>query len=372
MVDDLPESDVIYQDLKFFEKHMQGLMPLEIVVDTRKPGGAMSMETFRKMEELEHRLAEYDELSSSLSLLNLVKFSKQAYYNGHPNYYSLPNNMERNFIMAYAMQGEGSSGLLRSFLDGTRQVTRISVRMQDVGTNRMQELYNSFRADVDSIFTPEEYHVTVTGSSITVFKGNQYLVKNLFSSLALAVFLISSFMAIMFYSWRMVIMSLTPNIIPLLFTAAVMGFTGIPIKPSTILVFSIAFGISVDNTIHFLAKYRQELNLTNWDIRRAVVLALRETGVSMMYTFVVLFFGFAVFSVSKFGGTVALGVLVSLTLLIAITSNLVLLPSLLTGLDKLTTTKSFREPLLHIYDEEEDIELDELEIVSSNPEKTEV
>ena len=364
MVDDIPENDVIYKDLKFFEKHFSGLMPLEIIVDTKKPNGVMNLGTFQKMDKLENRLLEYDELSPSTSMLNLLKFAKQSFYNGSERFYSLPNNMEKNFILSYATKGEDNVALLHSFLDSTKQVTRISIRMKDVGTVRMQELYNDFKADVDSIFPKENYDVTITGSSVTTFKGNQYLVKNLFSSLALAIFLISLFMSVMFYSWRMVIMSLTPNIIPLIFTAAIMGFTGIPIKPSTILVFSIAFGISVDNTIHFLAKYRQELSVTGWDIRKSVVLALKETGVSMLYTFVVLFFGFGVFSVSKFGGTVALGVLVSLTLFIAVSSNLILLPSLLTGLEKITTTKSFREPLLHIYDEEEDIELDDLEIIS--------
>ncbi len=367
MVDDIPESDVIYKDLKFFEKHADGLMPLEIMIDTKKPKGAMSLSNFKRIDKLEKKLANYDELSASLSLLNILKFSKQAYYNGKERYYSLPNNQEKNFILSYATKSDEDEATgvnaLHSFLDSTQQVTRVSIRMKDVGTKRMEELYTDFKQEIDSIFPAKNFDVTVTGSSVTFFKGTQYLVKNLFSSLALAVFLIATFMAIMFYSWRMVIMSLIPNILPLIFTAAIMGFTGIPIKASTILVFSIAFGISVDNTIHFLAKYRQELTATGWDIQRAVKRALRETGVSMMYTFVVLFFGFGVYSVSQFGGTAALGVLVSLTLLVAITSNLILLPSLLTGLQKLTTTRSFREPLLHIYDEEEDIELDELEIV---------
>ncbi len=367
MVDDIPESDVIYKDLKFFEKQIDGIMPLEIIVDTKKPNGAMNLTTFRLIDKLEQRLANYSELSPSVSLLNILKFSKQAFYNGKEKYYTLPSNQEKNFILAYAANSTQSAdngiGALHSFLDSTQQITRINIRMKDVGTKRMQQLYGDFKQEVDSIFPAEKYKVTVTGSSITFFKGTEYLVKNLFSSLALAIFLISAFMAIMFYSWRMVIMSLIPNILPLIFTAAIMGFTGIPIKASTILVFSIAFGISVDNTIHFLAKYRQELTVTGWDIQRSVKRALRETGVSMMYTFVVLFFGFGVYSVSKFGGTAALGVLVSLTLLIAITSNLILLPSLLIGLERLTTTRSFREPLLTIYDEEEDIELEDLEIM---------
>ena len=362
MVDDIPESDPIYTDLKFFEENFAGLMPLEIMVDTKKPSGAMQLSTFQKIDQLEQKLAEYPELSTATSLLNLLKFSKQAFYNGREKYYSLPNNREKSFILQYASTNEENADMLHSFLDSTQQTTRISVRIKDVGTKKMEELYAKFNATIDSIFNPEQYEVILTGSSITAFKGTQYLLKNLFTSLALAIFLISVFMAVMFSSWRMVIMSLTPNVIPLVFTAAIMGFSNIPIKASTILVFSIAFGISVDNTIHFLAKYRQELKVTNWDIRQSVELALKETGVSMLYTSVVLFFGFGIFTLSSFGGTQAMGILVSLTLLVAVTSNLVLLPSLLSGLERLTTTKSFKEPLLHIYNEEEDIDLDELEI----------
>jgi len=366
MVDDIPESDPVYKDLKFFEANFEGLMPLEIMIDTKKPGGVMQPGTFSKMDQLEKELTKYPELSTPLSLLNLLKFSKQAFYNGNEKYYSIPNNRERSFILQYADIGDSGTGMLHSFIDSVRQTTRISIRMKDAGTKRMEELYSSLNVDIATVFPPEDYDVIVTGSSLTFFKGTQYLLRSLFTSLGLAVLLISLFMAIMFSSWRMVILSLTPNIFPLIFTAAIMGYAGIPIKASTILVFSIAFGISVDNTIHFLAKYRQELLATGWNIRRSVVLALKETGVSMFYTSVVLFFGFGIFALSGFGGTQAMGVLVSLTLLVAVTSNLVLLPSLLTTLDRLTTTRSFSEPLLHIYDEEEDIELDELKIPDNN------
>ncbi|TKG90105.1 RND family transporter [Puteibacter caeruleilacunae] len=363
MVDDIPETDPVYVNLKFFERNFGGLMPLEIMIDTKRPNGVMSLTTIKKLDQLDKKLSEYDELSNALSLSKLVKVAKQAYYNGKPKYYKLPSNTEKNIILSYATKGNEGSQQLHSYLDSTRQVTRMSVFMKDVGTVKMDSLYHQFHEDIKKIFPPKHYDVTVTGSSVIFFKGTQYLVQNLFVSLALAILLISLFMAMMFYSWRMVAMSLVPNIIPLLFTAAIMGFTGIPIKASTILVFSVAFGISVDDTIHFLAKYRQELSVTNWDIGRSVLLALKESGVSMMYTSTILFFGFGIFSVSSFGGTVALGVLVSLTLLVAMLSNLVLLPSLLMGLEKIITNKSFREPLLHIYDEEEDIELDDLEII---------
>ena len=129
-----------------------------------------------------------------------------------------------------------------------------------------------------------------------------------------------------------------------------------PIKPSTILVFSIAFGISVDDTIHFLAKYRQELKANNWKIKRSVYAALRETGVSMFYTSIVLFFGFSVFMISSFGGTVALGGLVSATLLFAMLSNLLLLPSMLLSLEKEIANKEvLKEPAIDIIPEEDEV-----------------
>ncbi len=357
MVDDLPAKDPIYRDLKFFEQNFHGLMPFEIMIDTKKPNGVVQLSTFQKIEQLEQRLSGYPELSPSLSLLNLLKFARQAYYNGNPDFYSLPGNMEKNFILAYASRAKGQEDMLHSFWDTTRQVTRVSLRTKDVGTNRMDALYSRITAEMDSIFPPDDYHVVVTGSSVTSFKGTQYLLHNLFTSVGLAIVLISLFMALMFSSPRMVIVSLIPNLIPLILTAGVMGYAGIPIKASTILVFSVAFGISVDSTIQFLTKYRFELKHTGWNIRRSVILALRETGVGMIYTAAVLFSGFGIFSLSSFGGTQAMGILVSLTLLNAVTSNLILLPSLLSGMETLTEKEIFETPLIPIKDEEEEIKI---------------
>ena len=247
-------------------------------------------------------------------------------------------------------------------MDSLRQKTRLSFRMADVGTTHMHSLEKNVKAAIDSTFPGDKYFTRMTGSSIIFFKGTDYLITNFFSSLALAIFLISLFMAWMFKSKRMVVVSLLPNMIPLIMTAGLMGYFGIPIKASTILVFSIAFGISVDNAIHYLSKYRLELKDTNWSIRAAVFLALKETGISMIYTSIILFFGFGIFSVSQFGGTQALGMLISITLLIAMFSNLIVLPSLLMTLDKFITNRSFKEPLLQIFNEEEDNELDELQI----------
>jgi len=363
IVDDIPKDDPISIDLQFFEEHFSGVMPFEIMVNTHKKNGVTKSSTLRRIEKLENVLAEYPEISSVTSIVDLAKFSKQAYYNGNPDFYSLPSSQEKNFILKYVKNSVGENGkLFDRFIDSTKTVARISARMKDIGTIQMRALRDSIQPRIDEIFDPEKYDVSITGTSVLFLEGTTYLVRNLFSSLLLAIGLIAILMAWMFSSSRMVVVSLLPNLIPLVFTGALMGYFGISIKPSTILVFSIAFGISIDDTIHFLAKYRQELKANNWHIRIAVINALRETGVSMVYTSIVLFFGFSIFIASDFGGTVALGLLVSVTLLFAMMANLLLLPSLLLSLERIITTRSFREPLIDILDEEEDIELDALTI----------
>ncbi len=371
MLDDIPQEDQLYIDLKFFENNFDGLMPLEIMVDTKKSNGVLRASNLRKMESLHKKLSSHPDISKALSLSEVVKFARQAFYNGNTKYYGIPSNQERNFLLSYVSKGGGEQQqVINTFIDTLRQKTRLSFRIKDVGTTKMSELNDMVIENINEIFPKEKYETSVTGASVLFFKGTKYLIRNLFISLFLAIILIASFMAWMFSSKRMVLVSLIPNLIPLIMTASLMGYFGIPIKPSTILVFSIAFGISVDDTIHYLAKYRQELGETNWSIKAAVVLALKETGVSMIYTSIILFFGFGIFGFSQFGGTVALGILVAITLLIALLSNLILLPSLLLTLEKHITNKSFKEPLLHIYNEDEDIELDDLRIEKETKKNT--
>lgn len=354
LLDDIPDKDPIKVDVKFFEKNFDGIMPLELVIDTKTPNGILQTSTLKKLDEIDKKIESYDDISSSLSIVNVVKMAKQAFYNGNPRFYSLPSNAERNFLLSYVNNSEADLTLAKSFVDSTMQKSRMSFRVHDIGTKRMNELYDSIMHNARTHFPSDKFDIMITGSMVVFYKGNEYLVKNLITSLALAIFAIALFMAFMFKSPRMVIMSLIPNIIPLLFTGAIMGFANIPIKASTILVFSIAFGISVDNTIHFLAKYRQELMANNWNVQKSIIKALRETGVSMIYTSTVLFFGFGIFAISKFGGTQALGVLVSMTLLVALISNLILLPSLLIGLEKFTSTKAIRKANIDVLIEDDE------------------
>lgn len=367
IVDDISKKDQLYKDMIFLEQNFKGVMPLEITIDTKKPKGVLRLSTLQKIDQLQDQLASYPEFAKPLSVVEVVKSAKQAFYRGNPDMYSLPNNQEKNFILSYvpSLSG-GKKGILNAFVDSSMQITRISAQMANIGTNDIERILADLEPKVDSIFPPDQFEVHLTGTSVVFLKGTNYLVNNLFMSLGLALIIITILMALIFSSARMIMISLIPNLIPQILTAGMMGYFDISIKPSTILIFSIALGISVDNTIHFLSRYRLQLKHHNWNIHKAVLSALVETGYSMIYSAIVLFFGFYIFTLSSFGGTEALGYLVSFTLIVALLSNLFLLPSLLLSLDKRLLTKAFKEPLIEVFDEEEDIELDQLLIEELN------
>lgn len=364
MVDDIPADSDIKKDLAFFEEHFSGVMPLEIVVDTDKRRGAINLRNLKKIEELEIFLAEQKDISEPLSLVSFVKASRQAYYNNNPRWYGIPTREgEKGRILRYMRDESDSSGLFSSFVDSTLQKMRISMQVADIGSYKMDSLVSQvIQPKIDTLFSGSKLNVSITGTTSLFIKGNKFLIENLQFSLFLAFVIISIIMAILFANLRMIIISLIPNIIPLMITAGIMGFAGIPLKPSTALIFSIVFGISVDDSIHFLAKYRQELFANRFFVPLAVSKSLRETGASMMYTSIILFAGFVIFAASSFGGTVALGILTSITLLIAMITNLILLPSLLLTFDD-GKRKKDKHPLIEQYDdgfyvEDEDEEID--------------
>lgn len=354
LIEDMPKNKQFTKDIQFVEDEFGGVLALEFLIDSKKPKGVMKLSTLKRMESLNEIIDEIPELSRSISILDVVKYTKQAFYNNNPEYYQLPTREEQVFIMPYVKNSSNNENLLATYVDSTGRYTRLTTFMQDIGTEKMERIEERIDARVEKAFPKEKYEVTMTGKALVFLKGTNYLIKNLIVSLGLAILLISLFMGWMFRSFRMILISLIPNMLPLLLTAGVMGYLGIPLKPSTILVFSVAFGISVDDTIHFLAKYRQELIASNWKVRKSIYAAIRETGISMFYTSIVLFFGFLVFTVSSFGGTIALGGLVSGTLLVAMLANLLLLPSLLLSLEnRIANKKVFKEPKIDVLVEEE-------------------
>lgn len=364
VVDDLPKKDVIYKDLKFFEKNFRGVLPFEISIDTKKPGGALELKTLYKINRVQKILANYPQFSEPVSVAEGIKFSYQGLNDNNKKYYIIPNVEELARLSGYASgETKGNQRMFRSIIDSTKQVTRISFQVADIGSIEMKKLLAEIKPRIDSVLDPKDYDVRLTGNSIIFLKNNDYLLLNLKESILLAILFIGSVMFFLFMSVRMVIIALIPSMTPLLLTAAMMGYFDIPLKPSTILIFSIAFGIASDGTMYFLTKYRQELRKFGGSISKTVSSAIHETGPSMLYTAVILFSGFFIFSASSFGGTSALGILISVTLLIAMLSNLIFLPTLLLSLQKRIITRAFlKEPLIQVFDEEEDVELDDLEV----------
>jgi predicted RND superfamily exporter protein len=353
VVDDLPEKDPVYVDLSFFETNFKGVLPFEISVDTKAPKGifANNARAIYKIKLLQKTLAEYAIFSKPLSIVEGIKFSYQAYNDGNPKFYKVPSIGDLKTLSEFSGSLKGQNNRLATFMDSAQQVTRVSYQVADIGSKKMKALMTELRPKIDSIFNPAEYNVSATGHSLVFLKNNDYLLSNLLESLLIEILLIAIVGIALFRSVRIIVLSKIPCLIPLIITAGIMGFLDIRFKPSTILIFSIAFGISSDGTIYFLTKYRQELKKYKKGAAAAISAAIKDTGLSMVYTSIILFCGFAIFSASSFGGTAALGVLVSLTLLMSMFTNLILLPAILLSIDnKSTKTEIIEEPLIDIED----------------------
>lgn len=337
IVDDLPKTDKVYTDLKFFENNFKGVMPLEIVVDTKKRRGISQkgLKIFEKMDSLSQFIATQKNMSRPLSVAEGLKFAKQAFYEGDSANYILPNAFDGSFVAEYLRPAKDDSShknnftkMLSSFMDTARQSARISVAMADIGTVELPKALDSIQQKANSLFD-SSYTVKLTGTSITFLEGSKFIINGLKESIFWAFLLIALCMLYLFKSLRILICSLIPNLVPLVITAGVMGWVGVPLKPSTVLVFSVALGIAVDITIRFLVNYKQELPANNNDVEATVRNTIKQTGLSIVYTSLVLTAGFIIFCASSFGGTFALGWLTSLTLLTATATNLILLPVLL-------------------------------------------
>lgn len=336
LFDDVPANVKPSLDLRWFEKQFGGVMPIDILVDTKKKTGAIKGTNLKKADKLQALLAKNDNFSRPLSLVEGLKFANQAFYNGNPKFYDLPGSQERNFVLQYLKNSGNGSGedqvlILNKLTDTTQQTIRISAQMADIGSKAFPVLIDSLRPEIDKIFDPEKYDVTITGTSSIAYAGYNYLIQSLLSSVGIAFVLIALIIGYLFRSVRMLLIALIPNFVPLIITASIMGWSNIFLKPSTVLIFSVAFGISVDFTIHFLAKLRQEAE-NGKSTPEAIETTIKETGFSMVYTAIILFCGFIVFAFSEFQGTFYLGLLTSITLGVSLFTNLIVLPSVILAL----------------------------------------
>jgi predicted RND superfamily exporter protein len=339
LVDDLPPKEKVYQDMKFFEHHFRGIMPLEIVIDAGRKNGAVALPVLQKLSNLSAALQKHPEIGRQLSIAEGIKFANQAYNLGDSAYYIIPDQFGAIFLQPYLrMKGNDNSGLfgklIHSFVDTARTQARISINMADVGSQKLPILLDSIRPQVYAVFDSSQYKVTFTGASIVFLEGSKFIINSLRDSLILAFIMIFGCMIFLFRSWRILLITVVVNIIPLLVTAGFMGWAGVPIKPSTVLIFSVALGITIDVTIRFLVNFKQDLAIHPGNIADSVQRTIRDTGMSIIYTSLILVAGFGVFALSRFDGTKALGYLTSMTLLLAMITNLTLQPALLLWIEK--------------------------------------
>jgi predicted RND superfamily exporter protein len=344
ILDDVPKNSEVYQDMKFLEKHFTGVMPLEITIDTKRKGGALSPSTLRKLDQVQDSLEANPLFSKPTSVVNGLKFATQAFYNGNPNKYRLPASSgltpEMGFISEYLTrmdkgEGGGQGQMLNNYIDSNKQILRISMQIPDIGSDKLDTVYHTLDRIFNPVFDKEDYTVIYTGTSIVAMEGFRYISGSLAESVIISLVLVGLVMLYLFRNPRTLIISLIPNLIPLFLTAGIMGYAGITLKPSTVLVFSVAFGLSSDFTIYFLSKYKLELLRHEWDISKGIQETLRETGISMIYTALILFFGFMTFYTSDFEGTKYMGLLISITLASSLFSNMILLPTLLLTFDRI-------------------------------------
>ena len=339
IVDDLPKKDTLYTDLKWFEKEAGGVMPLEIIIDTKKKNGLVrSIKPLEAIDELHQYLEQQPELGKPLGLLEGIKFAKQAFYDGDSNAYTVPTGTEMAFMAPYlktdsqkttTATGTSPTQLLSKFIDSAKRESRVSVNMKDIGSAQLPFFLQRLDSATKAIFDTSKYKVEITGSSVTFLEGSNFIVRGLGESIFWAFLLIAICMIFLFRSFPILMCSLVPNIVPLLITAGLMGWVGISLKPSTVLVFSVALGIAIDVTIRFLVNYKQELPRLNNNVHATLIQTIKHTGISIIYTSLVLVAGFVIFCFSDFGGTKALGWLTSLTLVVSTFTNLILLPALI-------------------------------------------
>jgi uncharacterized protein len=337
ILDDLPKTDPVYADLKFFENNFKGVMPLEILIDTKRRNGirANMLGNFAKIDQLSAYIDSSTVMARPLSIVEGLKFVRQSYYNNDSLNYGLPNEFDISFLAPYLNMKPDSNAkpngvmkLANSFVDTNKQTLRISVNMADVGSIRLPKILDSVQKRADALFDTAHYKIEFTGTTVTFLEGSAFIIAGLKQSILWAFILIAVCMLYLFRSLRILICSLIPNVIPLVITAGVMGWVGVPLKPSTVLVFSIALGIAIDITIRFLVNYKQDSNSTD-SAESTVIKTIHSTGISIVYTSLVLIAGFVIFCFSGFGGTQALGWLTSLTLVMATLTNLIFLPALL-------------------------------------------
>ena len=322
--DELSDETEPIQHAQFFSENLSPPFPLEIIIDTEEENGIMDPSFLQSLDEFNRHLNSFPEVKRTTSFNTLIAQVHKTMAPEKAASNPIPGSEE--LIAQYLLLLEVSdTEFLERVTDFSYQKIRVAAQIKDAGSYRVTQIRDSLSTYLQTKFPDSE--ITMTGSTILSADLNGKIVSSLFKSIGLAFVLISAIMAFLFKNVRMVFISLIPNVLPLIMVAGIMGFTGIDIKSSTAVIFTIAFGIAVDDSIHYMARLRVEMK-RGLTLDEALNIATRKTGKAIIVTSLILLAGFGTLLTSVFSSTVYMGLLVCLTVFGALLADLVLLPSL--------------------------------------------
>ncbi len=327
MESNLPIGATITEDFTFFEEAFAGFRPMEIAVFATDEYKATDYEVIQQMDKIEQHLHTIPSIKSVTSITAAYKSANQANNQNKATAYSIPTT-ERSFQKTQRMLDrlpEGSKDIMVS-KDGKK--ARITTRVLDIGADSVQQLGIHIDNWIAQHTDPSIATFKRTGTAIILDKNALYARQSLLEGLAFAVLIVSVLMALLFRNWRMVFISLVPNVLPLLIAGGLLGFLGIELEAGVAILFAIVFGIAVDDTIHFLSKFKLASD-KGLGIEEAIHITFLETGKAICLTSVVLFFGFLVMLFSVNPPSVTVGIMISVTLFTALISDLLIIPVLI-------------------------------------------
>lgn len=336
ILEDLKDDHVLKQEFQYFEQHYAGARPFEMAVVLNENTEVFNEATLTALDEIDNFLLNEYGVGSLMSFPILIKSANKSLNGGSDDYYSIPSGSRLRMVKK-ALNNAEIKEVSSLFFNPEKKILRVSGKVGDIGRKH----YESLNERLDNFIEEKKYSklftVKVTGTAHLIDLNNKYLVENMVLDLMLSVMAIGLIMSIIYKSWKMFFLTVIPNVIPLILVGGIMGFAGIPIKVSTSIIFNIAFGIAVDDTIHFLARVRTLL-AEGYNVQYAVKRTFLTTGKAMIITTLILCGGFMTLIFSNFLGTFYIGLLITTTLIIGVITELIFAPLVILFFFKKKTT----------------------------------
>lgn len=327
VINNLPRDGKITADFHFFEHELSGFRPMEFAGYVQGDYRTNDFAVVKEIDKLETYLRQFPDIQAIGSVTAVYKTLNQMFGNNNPNAYRLPEEEARfNQYSRYADKIPQLDMNVLVSTDGTK--ARITSRVKDIGAESIKSLGQRIEGWIQNNIDSTIIRFKLTGTGLLIDKNAEYVRANLLKGIGFAILLIGSLMALLFLNFRMLIISLIPNIFPLLFGAAFLGFAGVELEAGISIIFSVIFGIAVDDSIHFLSKFKlaRQKGLNKEEALRITFL---ETGKPIVLTTVLLFFGFLIMLFSAHPTTATVGWLISITLVTALICDLFMLPVLI-------------------------------------------